>query len=437
MFIKKNKNKTSGLSLVELVIASGVTAGLALGVGAYLSQQQRNVRTLEANIIMTSIAKNVEKALSNPTTIQMSATFGTAVGNRHLLNCIRKGTGCSNIATNPAQQVGFDLVIPLKGGIQLNAANIEANVIAGEANRPAMYKLLNGSMCRRQDRNRDPNCNIEVTAQFWATCAPLQNLGNTLQIPGLGSIGSGSISPSLPPNQCAVAQTINLRYRVRFIRGLITSGRIDHFSNINNIPLDKIWNDQRYVAYGAITVPVNTIPSTPPFPIACPANATMTSVNQGVPTCECIYPFKRDPNCAPGQPCACVDVDKHCAPDERYRGTEPNGDIRCCKVSCYPVPNVNSSGTSTTTWTWNGFRWIRTTTPVASGCSAGGWIESVTPRIPFAGRDQGLTGSCMAASTCKIGKWGGSCTTPVTCTEDFWCCSEVGINNIVSCNSGH
>ena len=446
MFVKRNR-KSSGVTLVEVSIAIAVTGIVVMAIAAYLSQQQKSVKLLESTLRMTSIAQAVQRALADPAVISFSAYNGHGPGNMQLQNCIAPPSSKFNsktlkwnnapfcTATNPAAQVSFDLILPIKGGAPITPAAVEKNTVAGSSNNPALYKILDGTTCARGTNS--PACNLKVTAHFWATCPPVQSgIGNFQSQTGVAGGTKNYQGPGGPQFTgaiCPAAQSINLRFQVAYAPG--PGADLKNVLKIPNIPPDKIFKAQP--TFGAITIPVNTIPGPANPLLFCPTNSTLIGVKNGVPECQCMFPYKKAPGCVAGETCACIDVDKTCTANERYRGININtGDIICCPVYCVDVKVDSSSG--------------------PAGCGIGGWIESITPEYvpppptvaptnPSAASGGGaappplqiVQSSCGATQLCQLGKWGGSCSAEVKCIDHYKCCYEYGGTTGSACNSGH
>lgn len=414
MLLKKNKAST-GVTLVEVMIAIALTGIITMGIAAYLSQQGQTVKKIESTLRLNSIALVVQRALRDPSVIRNSADLSSQTGNLALRNCIApltqfvSPTLCT--ATNPRSQVAFELILPLKGASSPSA--IEKSTIAGTDVRPALYKILTGEQCSRLSATED--CNVKVRAFFWATCAP----------EGVDPANTQKLKST--PSACSAAQTIHLRYRVSYEPKVPKTGILT--LNLVSVPDDRVfWEDRGHTVmstFGAITIPVNTIPIPGKVPLQCPTNSTMVSVKDGVPKCECLFPFKPAPGCVSGETCACIDIGRQCLPTERYRGVDLNtGEIQCCPVFCQEGVLADSSQGS-------------------AGCGPGGWIETITPVLPALRFPQlkslPRSSSCMAANECFMGKWGGTCSTDVICKDRYKCCYEYGGTTGASgtCNSGH
>lgn len=413
MFLKKNKNKELGITLVELMIGLGIAGMISVGVATYLSQQQRTVKQLKSNLRMTTIARQVQRAISDPKVISFSAgqagQQGVGPGNIALLNCIKSvsqsladKTSCTS--TDPQKQISFDLILPIKGGAPAyTLAERDQNTIAGHdvgvSPGPALYKMLDGTHCTRSSvtatgGNAAPlkGCNIQVRAFFWATCpGAVPFSGDVLQ--------TTPQAPDFAAPSCPTAQTLHLHYQVSYT-GV---GEGSYKLLTSNIPDDKVFYEpgtKKPSTAGAITISVSSLPPPTSTPLFCPTNSTMTGVVNGQPVCKCMYPYKAVAGCTGLLgPCACTDVQKTCSPEQRYRGIDTSGNTICCDVKCE-------------------WRDVNPAMP-GSGCRQGGWVEEIQP-VPAAG----LTSSCVAVSECKIGKWGGTCTVPVTCTEKHKCCYD-------------
>lgn len=417
MFLKMEKN-ILGYTLVEIMVSIGITGIVAAVVGTLLTNQSRTLKKMQSDTNMQVIARMVERHIADPAVIRNSATLSNISGNIELRNCLKTkgqaqsdGTQCTK--TDPEDQETFELVLRLRD-LPQNAINLERQTIAGSSASPARYKLLTGEKCDRT--NATPDCDIDVRAYFWATC-PLET---SVYATGVGV-------PEMTPDSCLSAQTIHVRYQVVYNPTVARSGF--RSLSVQNIPRDEFfWNGTDTSPFGAITIPVSSIPGPEAEAIDCPENMTVTSVVEGIPTCECLYPFRDAPGCTT-PPCACVHSTNTCDPEERYRGIDANGDPICCQVYC-EMRTIRSDG---------GVR----------GCGEGGWIESIRPIKPAVtgGVTSTVTGtasgdggsanagfdasaipqaSCMSASECSLNKWGGTCNTDVICKEEYKCCYDSG-----------
>ncbi len=461
MFLKKN----AGFTLVEILISIGITATVVGAIAGYLSQQNQSVKILESDLVLHSIARTIQRAMNDPSILKNSATLGTSPGNISLRNCIQHQEGTICNSTDPKRQVSFDLILPVRNPAPLTSAILESYVIAGSDSNPALYKIKDSSPCTRvgmqnsqqsspqnsnsvipqnlsQAPEQDAACNVTAKVYFWATCPPSQDSlgnqavqvdGNTVEITqdtqisqGLAtsidqntftyapttSVTTNQGAPSYAPSTCELAQSLHIRFQVAY-HPTQNQGGVPLI--LSNLPPDKVfWSDfpknTEMSTFGAVTIPVNTIPGTNMPTLFCPTNMIMTGVTNGKPNCECMFPFHFVAGCVPGEPCACVDMQTQCLPTERYRGIDAEGRILCCPVTCQDVVVETLSSPNDST-------------PL--GCGVGGWIESITPISPAA-PNSAPNSSCMAKDNCFMGKWGGTCTTDIVCKETYHCCYEYG-----------
>jgi len=441
MAFRKSKKKAGGLTLIELMMGMAITAMIGLGISTYLSYQQATVKQIESNLRMTTIARQVERAISNVKVLTFSVQNSNQPGNNALFNCIRTtqsaiqaGTSCTT--TNAQAQQSFDLILPIYSPGPFSAAQLDQNTIAGHdfniAKGPSHYQLADGVHCSRLLNVLPATCNISVRAFFWATCPP-------------GS-GASSGQASFAPSQCPAAQSIHLHYQVSYTPSGAAGSTGTFVLKMDNVPDDRVFYangvNGKPSTSGAMTLAVNAFPVLAvPAPTACPTNATATSVVNGEPICTCMYPFQPVAGCIPGvtaKNCACTDNKRTCSPDTRYRGIDLSGNIICCPVYCEQL-NIDPLNPMT-------------------GCKQGGWVESIevpqqTPPMSWTQLFQYWMQfgtlpppslppdlKCSASTECKIGKWGGTCQMPVTCNEAVKCCYDYvpagSPGTFGACNSG-
>lgn len=407
------------MTLVELMIAIGITVTLSLGIATFVSQQQRTVRDMQVNLRTKEIAQRIERALSDPNVIRASSVFSNADGNVALRNCLSlagdpNALACS--ATDPRAQVGFELILPFRDSSSVAPQLLEKHTIAGSPSQPALYNILDGRLCSRAAPER--GCDVKVRAYFWATCGPQDTFLGT---PGETRSGRPEFTPTL----CSTAQTLHLRYQVVYEPAIPRSG--SQRIHVSNYPPDKVFwveKDSVMSTLGAITIPVSIVPrDITASESSCAPNFSVTGIQDGEPVCECLFPYTFVPSGLGDDKGACFAEEKRCAADERFRGVDADGGVICTQVCCE---------TKTIDWNAGG----------SLGCKRGGWMESIRPIIeqivPPPNRD--LPGyarddvsdpsipdsSCRAdlSSPCAINKYGGSCTTDVTCKEEIKCCYE-------------
>ncbi len=453
MFFTKLK-KNAGVTLVELMVAVGVFSVVAGGVSVFLSQQQLMVRKLQQRLQIRSIARLVERTLQNPAALRASADYGSSLGNGQLKKCLRSqgeaqatNSACSD--TDFTKQVSFDLLGQLSDSSSITTSRIQRALVSGEDARPALYRLVDGAPCSRDNRPDRNTCNVEVRTYFWATCAPLDTLG----FANVSNLDPGNLwgliffalmqrsAPTATPTTCLSAQSIHLRYQIRYVPGI--SQRGVWANTIDNYPPDEIFYDpgKLFSARGAITLSIAEVPRSESV-ATCPPNYTMTGMKGGEPICKCLPPHKLPVGCT-GTSCSCTAAAKTCASNYRYRGTDATGNILCCPVWCQNVPIDWSQGSPSSAWVWNWSKFkyeYKVISNPTLGCGPGGWIESVTPLTPagaYYPQNGPNPGSCAVKSACQMGKWGGTCSTPVSCTEQYSCCYESGGSFGVSgCNNG-
>ncbi len=522
MFLKAN-HKSAGVTLVELLIALGIVGGISLVIATFLSQQQQTVKLLKQRLQIRTIARTLDQTLSNPANLLTSTSAANLVdasqtviqGNYLLSNCINSvanakalGTNCTLPATDPQQQQSFNLYQ-------------STTLVAGTTSTPVVYRLADGSLCVN-GAGTDPMCNLQAVAYFWATCAPQDILGSMQSVssggainispgPNANGVANKAGNPNYPPTVCLQAQTIHLRYQIRYVPNLkasnIASGIYATGAPPPNYPSDDVfWADypanQQPSTFGAISIPVSQIPVPASAPLACAPNFQMTGIVNGVPTCQCLPPFELAPGCVPGQPCACINTTSQCPSDTRFNGVDVNGQVICCNVNCNtfvpidwspPVqqptgyfwaqcafgldtcfssfrctdgngnpatcigppmvgitgsggnvvmcPDPPSSPASYFSFSPSGDCFGVWGSPVSTpsngtGCNTAsgfGWIEAIQLQQPPVMSGQNTGNSCVAESQCILGKYGGSCSAPVSCREQYTCCVED--TSVTGCSS--
>lgn len=403
---KNLRSKSAGVTLVEIILSIGITAIVAAGVSTLLSRKMHFMKELQSNLRMRSIGQKIEKTLTDGKVLR-SILSSSDPGNATLRNCITNppigGTICT--ATDPKSQITFNLILPT------------GEKIAGTKTSPAKYKLLDGTLCTPKTKN-PKDCNIEARAYFWASC-PQGNSWWDREVSnpdGSSSIVAGS-APTYIPTSCPVAQVIHLRYQLVYTP-TNAAAKVD---SVTQYPKNSyFWvggvANSSTTALGAISVPVSSF-STPQSFSDCPPNFSMTSIEDGHPICECLSPFKLSSTCSytkykagvTTEICACTEPYTKCAPDTRYRGTCPDGSVRCCPVNCATRRGVE--------WTNDGSS--------AGSCPIGSWLESIEPD-GFTASETANTKSkgCKVVDECPMGKWGGTCNGRVKCKETFTCCNE-------------
>lgn len=448
-------------TLIEVMVAIGITAVVVTGVSVFINRQQMVVKDMEVRLIIRSLSQSIEQVLSNPQAIATSIKYSTTNGNILLKNCISKsrspfplvrqrhdkvinkqgqwnnqkndaatltsvvntGDYCSSKATNPEKQVPFELFLPFSSSRTLTPAELEKNVVAGDINNPQIYSIrTSGKPCNR--KKEQAGCDFKVYTFFWASCPP--DLSDFVDDPN-------SALPS-PAATCQTAQTLNFRYQIVFDPTRKSSYSLKKYvynvkgvgviHRLKNVPDNKLfwmnyvsrsWSNMKsnysnllMSPTGAITMPVSIIPSLgEEVSGVCPLNFTMTGIKDGKPICECLFPYKLLPDTLGIGPGLCMADEQNCNdPNKRYRGIDENGNIICQKVKC-EKKQIN--------WKTN-----------TGGCKTGGWIESIRPIPQKRGTKKKKlpSSSCKVEKGCTIGKWGGSCQSPVSCYEEINCCYE-------------
>lgn len=393
-----------GLGLFELMIAIALSSFVIAGIATYLSQQQRLIDDMSLKLALRSIAARLEQTLSNPAAIAASSAYSSAAGNRALKDCISKPSKEETIvrpctATDPERQQYFELYLPLPRGSKFSRKLVEDKLVAGTDLSPALYPLRSThARCQRKNV-ADKGCDLHVVATFWASCAP--NLEKVMGDQGARAVVAGTELPPDLPSSCTTAQTLNFRYQIRYAPAQGSLRR-----RIDNFPRDKaFWKDEKrgvMSSTGAITMPIDIIPSEEGKLYSCPPNYSLTSIEGGKAKCECLFPFKLQKGSFGVD--ICIAQESKCANTERYRGLTPDGKIICKEVRCEP---------KTVDWSKPG-----------GGCDRGGWVESIRPVLVPDDDGNIPTSSCVATQGCGMTKWGGSCSVKVTCYEEIYCCYE-------------
>lgn len=393
------KSAMAGITLVELAVSMAITSVLAIGVAAFLNQQNHNINDMRHSMRMKIIAKDLEYAASLPQAIYTSAVHSQEPGNQELLACLAApnapGSGGKPLttstctATDPSNQREFALILPVNISLPPSEFKklLEKQTVAGTDSFPVHYSLDGRRHCaKRNEPGGQGKCQLEARAFFWATCAPdLASIQTT--------ITSGSNLPSTA-SSCPEAETINIRVQVRHA-----------FNPANNIttrqlpavPRDEVFFDKgSHTTHGAISTPVRLVPMNLSLGLTCPKNETVTGVRDGDAVCECLFPFEVVTS---GATSSCEAKNEICQPWERYRGTNNKGEIICKPVKCDPI-----------------------STSLNASCGNGGWVERIELTRP-SGLSHAENPVCMAEA-CRFGPKGGGCDSEVTCYGKTRCCYE-------------
>jgi type II secretory pathway pseudopilin PulG len=403
----KKECTQKGITLVELMISLGILSVLTLGIGTFITNQQKVAESLKYAVQMRSIAHRIEQSISKPETLRSSATWSNYTGNLKLKGCISsrtKGTALLEdvsrcTTTNPKEQQDFELITPLGNVTEsIKKKVLHEKTLAGSSKNPARYRLRDGTKCSDKNTTATGDCQLEARSYFWATCPPKSSFLD-LEKTTNSTIG-------FTPTNCPTAQTIHVRYQlIHNFHGSKNSktGKIlDIDRQIPSIPSDEIfWEDsskKNMSSFSAISIAVSTIPrENDVFNYSCPPNYTITGIVDGAPTCECLYPYHEVGEIKK----ICIAHEEKCGPSERYRGTDVNGKIVCQPVSC--TDNI----------------------PLENGCGEGGWIEGISPLLQETKFDPAWRNACWS-TLCNIAKDGGACDreSRVECFMRIRCCYE-------------
>ena len=351
---------------------------------------------------------------------------------------------CFPTATDPEKQLAFDLILPRGANSTLYEKktnkenfNIQENRIAGGES-PVYYNLKNGTVCPEVRGAPTAECPIEVRAYFWATCPSKSPYGEATAGGTLDSSGkeflmyeggksqenkgaTGQIDldiGKMTPKSCLTAATIHVRFRIvhRFQETKDKPGSLTN-RKLPSVPRDDLFyadttatssSSWKMSSFGAVSTSVKLLAQLDRPPMRCPhANFTMTSIKDGKPVCECLYPFRLK---AIGGvlDAACVASDERCAENERYVGTNVKGEVCCRPIKC---------------------GWREITGAQSAGCKRGEWMRAVKffdkRNIPKAGKDSRKS-ACFADNQCVVDKSGGMCKKQVRikCWRKVYCCSE-------------
>ena len=147
----------------------------------------------------------------------------------------------------------------------------------------------------------------------------------------------------MTPKSCLTAATIHVRFRIvhRFQETKDKPGSLTN-RKLPSVPRDDLFyadttatssSSWKMSSFGAVRLG-QIAGSARPSAMRCPhANFTMTSIKDGKPVCECLYPFRLK---AIGGvlDAACVASDERCTENERYVGTNVKGEVCCRPIKC-------------------------------------------------------------------------------------------------------
>lgn len=435
------KKKRAGVTLVELMVALGITTILGVGIAGFITTQQETANQMKYAMNMRAIANQIEAAVQNPLNITTSAMFSSLPGNQLLRGCImfpvRIGPGmvvptgatplidpasgatvgysygkCTAAATDPQHQVPIELFLASTPSGALTPTAIDPKILAsnrltGTSDRPVFYRLKDGVMCLNQNKVTG-QCQVEARAYFWATCPANDDFLNTAP-------NGAAAPPSFAPRECLTADAVHIRFQIthhftesRSAKGLVTKVT----RQIPAIPSDELFfTDSTHAAMstlGATTISVKQLPTEQYYQFSCPQNFTMTRVNVGAAKqveCECLYPFQLT-RLDYGRE-ICTLSTSRCRPNQRYCGTDLRGNPLCQDLDCTQTLRV----------------------PESQGCGPGGWIRDFSYSIPHdKPGGQTYNNACLAQDMCYIWKNGGTCQkeVKVKCSKVIQCCYQKG-----------
>lgn len=369
--------KHDGFSLVELVIALGISTILGLGIATFLRSQQVTVYALKSSLVMHQLAKTLEEAAGRPDVVAFSALYGKSGGSSDLRACLGQVSGAPCLATQAINQRGMELILPFTVGNEIESTRLEKNTIAGTEEHPVWY-TLEGKKCA-PTASLPLTCVLQASAYFWASC-PANLSGLSAETSTDTGTASGGVHFSA---QCEKADAVHLRIHVVHVpKGSHSGDR-----RFPSIPSDSVFYEnpqsKSMSATGAISTATSFIPSVSGLSFSCPINYTVTQILDGKPKCECLYPFQELES---DFITLCTSHEQKCGFNERYRGTDENGTIICRPITCHQQD-------------------------LGSSCSVGGWIQKV------------IYNKCTT-DECKYEQFGGGCAKEITCTGSIVCCYD-------------
>ena len=335
------KFSEAGFGLVEVMIASGI---LALVVGAttvFMQQSGDNLVYRSAKVEQQRLYNSIKSDLQKYDKVKFSATKGGS-GNASLNRCLQTNPGktsdCS--PTSAADQIGFEL---------WTRQGIDEVQKSGPSGGAMKYSLSGVRDCAAGTAYC-PFWNVET--YFWATCP--------------GGLTS-----------CDQASNIHTRFIIRPVR-----------QDFKGIPLGALppANDfDNNKAKFAISHNVTKSSSKIVGDQSCPVGAVMSGLNEnGIIKCVCKGGFEEV--LPRTNPIVCKPLPSACPTDQRIKGRNPDGSVKCAPQQKVCQIVAFASGAVT--------------------CPVGGWLEKID------------LGTCRPAAATKKGT-----SRPISCdTNQGTCC---------------
>ncbi len=371
-------------TLVEILVSLAITSVLSLFIGFFMTRQSRQADFLSYRLNMQTVYDHVEQGVTSRTVLSYSSLFNT-----DLFNCLNQSDTNDCTATDPKSPKSltlYDFPDSIRKALLIQGEAISISDPDSYQVTGSSYSYKTSALCTSQTADRS-HCQYEVKAEFWATCGTTDEYLGDKDSPG--STTSYSLGEAIP-GECDQAKTIHIRFQVRHNR---PEGSPFLPFQIESMPKDDAFKES------AITIPVSTIPpvsfrsfeKNTDGTFLCGKNEYLTSIVNGSPVCECLYPFTLQENGS----CE-ISSGGSCANGERYRGNNENtGEPICQKVYC---ENVS----------------------IARGCAFGGWIEGIRNNF------WSFTDNACAVVTdqCDIQEPNESCSVEVLCDQNIICCYE-------------
>ena len=404
---------SEGFTLTEILVSLSITSVLSLLIGFFMTRQSRQADFLRYRFNMQEIYDRVENAVLSKTIL----SYSTAINNVELFNCLNENSLEPCITTDPGAQVPlflYDLPPDLREDIRdsaslgLSSTELEKYRLTGSHATPARFDFKTARPCE----DGSQNCELEVRAYFWATCHARDDYLDPVNAASdSGSDSFSRFNPSDPAlaQKCDEAKSIHIRYQIRHVRG--PKSKLPF--NLPAVPIDDVFgsysSSDGHFSSGAVTIVVNTVPPPTLRSFNCAKNMYLTKIEDGVPTCECRFPFSLD---STGKFCQINSGDR-CDFGERYRGNDPDtGRMICQKVYCEKVE-------------------------ISKGCGKGGWIEGIKNNFwseyvaehidkNLEGFNYGpeLNACAVMTDLCDIQASGESCHPEILCNQTINCCYE-------------
>ncbi len=374
-------------TLVEILVSLAITSVLSLLIGFFMTRQSRQADFLTYRLNMQTVYDRVEQAVTSRTVLSYSSLF-----NKDLFNCLNRSSSDPCTATNsesPTPLVLYDFPDSIRKALLIQGEAISISDPDRYQVTGSNYSYKTSALCTSQTPDKS-HCQYEVKADFWATCGTTDEYLGDKDSPG--STTSYSLGEAIP-GECDQAKTIHIRFQVRHNR---PEGSPFLPFQIESMPKDDAFKES------AITIPVGSIPpasfrsfeKNTDGTFLCGKNEYLTSIVNGSPVCECLYPFtlQEDGSCK-------ISSGGSCLEGERYRGNDKDGKPICQEVYC---ENVS----------------------IARGCAFGGWIEGIRNNFWSFTQRTNENACAVVTDQCDIQEPNESCSVEVLCDQNIICCYE-------------